>query len=129
VVKGGGSLAGLRILVVEDVLLIADVIRDELEDCGCDVVGPVARLQPAITLAREEKLDGAIIDVNLNGELAFPIGDVLRERKIPYVFLTGYDGNSVFPPEYRDTPRLGKPFRSWRFIDFMTRHLKPAPQQ
>ena len=116
-------LKGLRILVVEDVLLIAEVIRDELEDCGCEVVGPVPRLQPALEMARKEALDGAVIDVNLHGELGFPIGAILRDRHIPYVFLTGYDGSSTFPPEHRESPRLGKPFRSAQFVDFMSRHL------
>jgi CheY-like chemotaxis protein len=126
-VKKAKTLDGLRILVVEDVLLIADVVADELRDCGCTVIGPVGRLQPALTMAHEQSLDGAVIDVNLNGELAFPLGAILQQRHIPFVFLTGYDGSHAFPEEYRDCPKLHKPFRSAQFVEFMTRHLASAP--
>jgi len=121
-----GLLAGMRILVVEDVLLMADVIRDQLEECGCTVVGPVAHLEDAMALAREAPLDGALLDVNLGGgERSFPLAAILRERRVPYVFLTGYDSPNEFPAEYRDAPRLGKPFRFREFIDAMTTHLRP----
>jgi DNA-binding response OmpR family regulator len=117
-------LGGLRILVVEDLLLLAELIRDQLEECGCAVVGPVARLSEAMTLAREEALDGAILDVNLGGRLSFPVAGILRERDVPYVFLTGYDDEELFPDEYRGAPRLGKPYRHRDFIQFMAAHLR-----
>jgi CheY-like chemotaxis protein len=118
-------LAGLRILVVEDVLLMAEVIRDQLEECGCSVVGPVAHLAEAIAVAREALLDGAVLDVNLAGERSFPVAAILSERRVPYVFLTGYDSEDVFPAEYRNAPRLGKPFRYQELVDAMTSHLRP----
>jgi len=112
-----------RVLVVEDVLLMAEVIADQLEECGCTVVGPVAHLAEAKTLAREAPLDGAVLDVNLAGQRSFPVAAILRERRVPYVFLTGYDSDDVFPAEYRDAPRLGKPFRHDELIDAMKVHL------
>jgi CheY-like chemotaxis protein len=122
-----GSLQGLRILVVEDVVLVAEVICDELEYCGCTIVGPVTRLQPAVALARNEALlDGAVLDLRLDGELSFPVCAVLRERGIPFVFLTGYDDGAVFPPEYERVPRLQKPLRGPEFIAFVTAHLIPT---
>ena len=74
------------------------------------MVGPVPRLQRALELARGEPLDGAILDVNLAGELSFPVAAALGERGIPYFFLTGYDDIALFPPEYRSQARLMKPF-------------------
>jgi CheY-like chemotaxis protein len=121
-------LHGLRILVVEDVYLVAEVICDQLQDCGCEVVGPVGQLNQALALARQETLDGAVLDVNLKGQPSFAVSDALRERMIPYVFLTGYDSPNMFPPEYRDAPRLGKPFRHADFVAFMTRHLDRRAQ-
>ena len=119
-----GALAGKRILVVEDVMVMADVICDQLAECGCTVVGPVAHLADALPLAREAALDGALLDVNLAGERSFPLAAVLRERHVPYLFLTGYDSPNAFPAEYREAPRLGKPFRHQDLVNALTR-LRP----
>ncbi len=119
------GLKGLRILVVEDVFLMAEVISDQLAECGCTVIGPVAHLAEAEALAREAPLDGALLDVNLAGEASFPLAAILRQRHVPYVFLTGYDSPAAFPEEYRDAPRLGKPFRYQELVDAMVAHLGP----
>jgi CheY-like chemotaxis protein len=103
------DLHGLRILVVEDSVLIADVIVDALCDCGCNAVGPAARLAQGLMLAAVERLDGALLDVNLAGEPCFPIAAALGARGVPFAFLTGY-GEVGVPPEYRAVPRLTKPF-------------------
>jgi DNA-binding response OmpR family regulator len=103
------SVRGMRVLVVEDTLLIAEVIADELRDRGCNVVGPAARLEQGLALAADEGLDGALLDVNLAGELCFPIADALAKRGVPFAFLTGY-GDAAIPAGYRDAPRLTKPF-------------------
>jgi CheY-like chemotaxis protein len=105
----GNSLNGARILVVEDNFLAAEVVRDMLESSGCAVVGPVGRIADALRLAEEEALDGAILDINLNGERCFPIALALRQRGVPFVFLTGYDDEAIIPVELRPARRLGKP--------------------
>ena len=64
------GLTGLRILIVEDVLLVADLIRDQLESFGCTVIGPTARVDSALRLLETTPLDGALLDVNLAGELS-----------------------------------------------------------
>jgi len=103
------GLQGLRILVVEDTALIADLIVDALQDIGCDVVGPVARVEQGLALARTEQLAGALLDVNLAGEYCYPIAEALIVRGVPFAFLTGY-GDTALPLSYRDRPRLTKPF-------------------
>ena len=108
-VKG---LLGRRILIVEDAFLIALDLCEQLESCGCTVAGPAGRLRRALDLAEHEELDGAVLDVNLAGELSFPVAAALAARNIPYVFLTGYDDDAAFPPEYRNIVRIAKPFRS-----------------
>jgi CheY-like chemotaxis protein len=107
--QAGKSLNGVRILVVEDNFLAAEVVRDLLESSGCAVVGPVGRIDDALRLAESEALDAAILDINLGGERCFPIACALRERGVPFVFLTGYDDEAIIPPELRPTRRLGKP--------------------
>lgn len=108
--KDPDDLQGLRILVVEDSVLVADTICDLLAEHRCQVVGPAGNLERGWKLAREEALDGAVLDVNLGGVLSFPIAGTLSERGIPFLFLTGYDDISVMPPEFRAVQRVTKPF-------------------
>ncbi len=113
---GVTAVSGLRILVVEDTLLVAEVICAQLEGAGSIVIGPAARLPQALALARAEELDGAVLDVNLNGTMSFPLAALLEERQVPFIFLTGYDNGSVVPPEYRHVPRIAKP---WHYATFL----------
>lgn len=107
--SGPSDLNGLRVLVVEDNLLLAEVIRDVLEAYGCEVVGPVPDVAQGIALARDAPLDGAVLDINLGGEPCFPIATALAERTIPYLFLTGYDNSRIIPAEHRAAERIPKP--------------------
>jgi len=117
------GLHGLRILVVEDTLLVAEMIEDALHDLGCDVIGPAPRLQRGLALAGEAGLDGALLDVNLAGERCFPIADALTERGVPFAFLTGY-GDAGIPPEYQLVPRLAKPFDLRSLEGLVARYFK-----
>jgi len=86
------ALRGRRILVVEDEYMMAEDLRHDLEKAGAKVVGPVPSVAGALRLLAEEGvIDGAILDVNLRGEKAYPVADVLRERGIPFVLATGYE--------------------------------------
>jgi CheY-like chemotaxis protein len=118
----------LRVLVVEDTLMVAEVLVDQLEGTGCDVVGPAAHLRQGLKLAQTEPLDCALLDVNLNGERCFPIAEVLRKRSIPFAFLTGY-GDSGILPEYRQVPRLTKPYSSRDLMGLMETYFLPARQK
>ncbi len=102
-------LGGLKVLVVEDNLLLAEVTRLLLEDNGCAVVGPAGWLKRGLELAQGEQLDGAILDINLHGEMSFPIAEVLSARRVPFVFVTGYEDRSIVPMAFRSAPRLDKP--------------------
>lgn len=81
-----------------------------LRELGCEVVGPVARLDEAIRLAESEPLDGAIVDVELQDGSAFPVADRLLERGVPFVFATGFTEPKSFVAPYDSHPRLQKPF-------------------
>jgi CheY-like chemotaxis protein len=104
------ELQGLRILVVEDNFLVAESVRDLFDQCGCRIVGPVPRVEPALALIESEGLDGAVLDINLGSEFCFPIANLLTERGIPFLFLTGYDDAELIPMAFRDVPCLAKPF-------------------
>jgi DNA-binding response OmpR family regulator len=76
--------AGQRILIVEDEYLFSDDLRQELESKGAVVLGPVGFVDRAKDLAASERqIDGAVLDINLNGEMVFPVLDALLQRDVP----------------------------------------------
>jgi CheY-like chemotaxis protein len=102
---------GLRILVVEDEMTVALLIEDMLTDMGHQVVGLAMRLAPALDQAATADFDLAILDVNLDGRMSFPVAEMLAARNIPFAFATGY-GSAVIAPEFHSRPVLRKPFLS-----------------
>ena len=98
-----------RVLVVEDEAMIAMLVEDMVHDFGSEVVGPVARLDQAISLARSAALDAAILDIKVGGSVVFPVADIRGERGIPVFFATGYAAAGL-PARFRDSPVLPKPF-------------------
>ena len=104
-----GDLNGLRILVVEDEAAISLLLEDMLLDFGCEVIGPAARLSAALEAVEREPIDLAILDVNVAGEPIYPVAEALVQRRIPFVFSTGY-GSAGIKDAFRDRPVLQKPF-------------------
>lgn len=100
-----------RILVVEDQYIQAEILQQELEDLGAEVLGPVTSVAAALALlAGGTPVDAAILDVGLGGETVFPVAEALRARHIPFMFATGYDQGSL-PRAYADVPCCEKPFK------------------
>jgi DNA-binding response OmpR family regulator len=112
----GQELQGLRILVVEDNFLVAEDLRELLSRQGCDVVGPVPRVEQGLGLLAERELDGAVLDVNLGSEDCFPIAAALQERRVPFVFLSGYSDRLSIPDSFADVPMLSKPVDAARLV-------------
>jgi CheY-like chemotaxis protein len=104
------NLAGLRVLVVEDEMMVSMLIEDMLDDLGCKVIGPASRLDEAMALAGEAELDCAVLDVNLGGQSIFPLADFLRAKGAPFAFATGY-GDAGLRDVDKGSPVLQKPFR------------------
>jgi CheY-like chemotaxis protein len=109
-VKQPDDMHELRVLVVEDDYVIALDLATALLELGVQVIGPVSTTDEALQLVRErsEELDAAILDINLGSHTVYPVADALRERAVPFVFATGYDGWSI-PETYRDVARCSKP--------------------
>jgi CheY-like chemotaxis protein len=103
------SLAGRRILVVEDEALVAIALEDMLLELGCSVIGPALRLGPALEFAATEPLDGAVLDINLGDDRSFPVAEILSRRAVPFLFATGYGGLGLEPP-FDHAPVLSKPY-------------------
>jgi DNA-binding response OmpR family regulator len=114
------ALAGVRVLIVEDSFLVAEDLADTVTELGCTVVGPAGTLADGLRHAADADLDGALLDVNLsNNETSFPIAERLRARGVPFVFLSGYDLESAFPPEFKSVERLAKPVDARRLSQAM----------
>lgn len=111
-------LSGLRMLVVEDEMLVLMNTEDMLADLGCESVA-AATVEQALALIDTEPLDAAMLDMNLDGDKPFAVADALASRDVPFLFATGYVGDDV-RDGYRDRPLLQKPFRPADLADALT---------
>jgi CheY-like chemotaxis protein len=104
------DLRNRRILVVEDEYLVAMSLAEALEDAGSIVLGPVPSVDKALKkIESEPHIDGAVLDVNLGGVLAYPVADLLIARKIPFVFTSGYEDN-LLRDRYSQVKNCAKPY-------------------
>jgi DNA-binding response OmpR family regulator len=96
-------------LIVEDEPLVAMLVEDAIAELGLTASGPATRVDKALQLIEERNFDGAILDVNLAGEPVYPVATLLRERQIPFLFLTGY-GEEAIRDDFDKMPIVKKPF-------------------
>lgn len=99
----------LKVLVVEDESVVAMLVEDVLAELGHQVIGVAPTLKDALRAATELEFDLAVIDVNLNGERSYPIAEILRAKRLPFVFLTGY-GALGLDEQWRNAAVVQKPF-------------------
>lgn len=107
----GIDLAGRRVLVVEDEILVATTIECEVSSAGAEVVGPAYTIEEALELVAEP-VDIALLDINLGGHKVLPVAKALRERGIPIIFASANAmGENAIPEPFADAPRFDKPVR------------------
>jgi CheY-like chemotaxis protein len=104
------ALAGKRILVVEDEVLIAVMVTDMLAGLGVTVIGPATTIEAGLSLAGSESFDAAVLDINVRGERIDPIADLLVARGIPMLFATGYGMGMGAVAERRNASVIDKPY-------------------
>lgn len=120
------DLAGLRVLVVEDEMLISLLIEEMLVDQECEIVGPFSSVPPAVEAASGEQIDVALLDVNVGGIKVYPVAEALCARHIPFLFISGY-GQSAVPEDHPDWRVCSKPFRQHDLLDMLRDQLaRPA---
>lgn len=112
-------LAGRRILVVEDEVMLRVTIEDFLADLGCEMVAAAATVETAIALINEQVFDAALLDLNLNGDSSRAVAETLAARGVPFVFATGNRGDMW--DGFRDRPVLRKPFRHDDLVAILVR--------
>ncbi len=117
------GLARMRVLVVEDELLVAMLVEDMLADAGCIVVGPFSRVAEALAALQTEVVDVALLDVNIAGEQVFPVAHELERLHVPFLFVSGY-GQAALPPDRKDWEAHPKPFHSDRLLASLAQRIK-----
>jgi DNA-binding response OmpR family regulator len=111
----GGLLAPIvrhprgRLLVIEDEWLISTHLCEYLREIGYEVVGPAGTISEAIRVASHADIDVALVDLKLRDVLAIDVVNILVERQIPFVFVTGF--NAVPESVNYTPPIVEKPFR------------------
>lgn len=105
-----GEISGMRVLLAEDTLIVGLGMQSILETMGAAVAGPASTVAEAARLSELGSFDAAVVDMNLQGEMAYGLVDRLNERGIPVVVVTGYE---VLPSlTDKVVTILQKPFRA-----------------
>jgi CheY-like chemotaxis protein len=103
------SLAQRRVLVVEDIYLVAIDIEAALRAAGAEVLGPYSCCRDALQALQTARIDAAALDILLHEETVYPVAEVLRTAGVPFVFVTGCEADLI-PADFVDTPLVAKPF-------------------
>jgi len=111
----------MRVLLVEDEVLVAMMLEEILEEFGCEVVGPISRIEAAKAAIEHNGFDCALLDINLRGQPVYPVAELLTEHAVPFGFVTGY-GKSGVAEKFANCPVLHKPFSSRELAEVLT-HL------
>ncbi|MDP2259999.1 MAG: HWE histidine kinase domain-containing protein [Caulobacter sp.] len=107
------NIRGLRILIVEDAVLLALELEAGLQDAGAIIAGNAAELDEAMAMLDLE-IDAAVLDANLNGASVAPLAEALKARGTPFVFATGYGERGA--PEGFDAPVVRKPYNVHQIV-------------
>jgi DNA-binding response OmpR family regulator len=118
-------LSGRNVLIVEDEFLIADDLAATIARHGGIVLGPVPNQAEAKKLIDRTPPDVAVLDINLQGDEAFPLADTLIERNVPVLFLSGYDRPHL-PRRFDGVPLLQKPHEAGVVAEGLAALLRSA---
>jgi PAS domain S-box-containing protein len=110
-----------RVLLVEDESLIAMMMEQTLRELGFDVIGPFGTVKDALAAIERAPVDAGILDINLGGEMAYPIARILQAQEIPFVFMTGYGADTIGAP-FPEVRIFQKPLERETLREFFVTH-------
>ena len=99
----------MKVLLVEDNFLVGISIKQQLEELGCEVTGPIATLTDALRTIGDVSVDCAVLDINIKGGTSQPVAQALQAGKTPFFFITGYKSPIMLAEEMKAIRRLNKP--------------------
>ncbi|WP_066558940.1 response regulator [Croceicoccus bisphenolivorans] len=105
------------LLLVEDEMIIAFDIADQMMSAGFQVDGPYPSNVKALAALDTGKPHVAILDVQLADGDVYPVATRLRELNIPIVFHSGHADPGQLNLEYPDAIVCTKPCSSGRLED------------
>lgn len=117
------TLPGLRVLVLEDELIIAMELESLLRGLGCIVLDAVPSVGRALRALARQRPDFVLLDVNLRGERVTPLAEALQQQDVPFVLVTGYGSERLEDEALRDAPYLRKPVDRHRLASALAEAL------
>ena len=112
-----------RVLIVEDEAMIAMLLELVLQDADCAVVGPVSSVRGALRLIERQSLDAAVVDFRLGDDDSCEIIDVLDQRGVPFLIMTGQEMADL-PPRLRHLNIMNKPFQPEALVKAVEKILR-----
>jgi len=97
------------VLIVEDDAALGEAIGFCVEQAGYEVVGCAQSVDAALATLGRRTVDAALLDINLRGELVYPVANALAERGVPFTFVTAQSPSEI-PEQYRHRPVVLKPY-------------------
>lgn len=119
------ALAGMRLLVMEDEVLIAMDVEQLCHDHGAAKVVLVHALDRAPDMsgpqeALETSFDAAILDVALGEDSTLPFAARLAAAGVPFIFATGHTGTKELLDAFPGVAVIGKPYGGQALIDALS---------
>jgi len=116
-------LDNLQIMIVEDDLLLAMDLADELREAGVQVIGPFATVDRALHALSTHRPHAAILDIDLKGQMSFPVADALAGANVPFLWVSGSSPH-VVPEHHRVQPFASKPIEVPALLRLLANLLK-----
>ena len=123
------SLKGVKVLLLEDQLVIALDAEAMLQTCGVGNVDTTATAAEALRVLVATEPDVAMLDVNLGSGTSFPVAEELERRKIPFIFATGYGDHTIIPKSLKHIPVVRKPYDPDALASTLARALAQRADQ
>ncbi|MDB5570075.1 MAG: Response regulator receiver protein [Hyphomicrobiales bacterium] len=101
----------VRVLIVEDdpfVALDLESIVQDTAEVEVDVVASVAEARKHVS-----GIDFAFLDIDVLDGAVFEVAELLRDRGVPFAFVTGA-ARACVPAPLRDAPFIPKPYKVWQ---------------